>query len=175
MKKSQGFTLIELVVVIVILGILAVTAAPKFLNIQDDAAEATTHGLKGAMASAVEIVHGKAIVQGTESLAQSSPDAYIELSDGTKIETHYGYPAGNLEGIFLAVSGLDDSDYVGDSDIDSEWVYDIKDIDSISFALATRASDLQDESAGDFGNCNVQYTAPSDVGYEPQIVFHTCL
>ena len=37
MKKQGGFTLIELVVVIVILGILAVTAAPKFLNLQDDA------------------------------------------------------------------------------------------------------------------------------------------
>lgn len=37
MKKQAGFTLIELVIVIIILGILAVTAAPKFLNLQDDA------------------------------------------------------------------------------------------------------------------------------------------
>ncbi|MDW3189737.1 type II secretion system protein, partial [Vibrio sp. Vb0932] len=40
MKKQTGFTLIELVVVIVILGILAVTAAPRFLNLQNDAREA---------------------------------------------------------------------------------------------------------------------------------------
>ena len=37
MKRQQGFTLIELVVVIIILGILAVTAAPKFINLQGDA------------------------------------------------------------------------------------------------------------------------------------------
>ncbi|MGL4750761.1 MAG: type II secretion system protein, partial [Shewanella sp.] len=37
MKRQQGFTLIELVVVIIILGILAVTAAPKFINLQSDA------------------------------------------------------------------------------------------------------------------------------------------
>ncbi|WP_219592386.1 prepilin-type N-terminal cleavage/methylation domain-containing protein, partial [Aeromonas salmonicida] len=37
MKKQAGFTLIELVIVIIILGILAVTAAPKFLNLQGDA------------------------------------------------------------------------------------------------------------------------------------------
>ncbi|MEC8489586.1 MAG: prepilin-type N-terminal cleavage/methylation domain-containing protein, partial [Pseudomonadota bacterium] len=36
-STQQGFTLIELIIVIVLLGILAVTAAPKFLNLQDDA------------------------------------------------------------------------------------------------------------------------------------------
>ena len=50
MKKQGGFTLIELVVVIVILGILAVTAAPRFLNLQDDAKERQTlEGLAGAI------------------------------------------------------------------------------------------------------------------------------
>ena len=42
MKRQGGFTLIELVVVIVILGILAVTAAPRFLNLQDDARNAVS-------------------------------------------------------------------------------------------------------------------------------------
>ncbi len=45
MKKQTGFTLIELVVVIVILGILAVTAAPRFLNLQNDAREALRNPL----------------------------------------------------------------------------------------------------------------------------------
>ena len=40
-STQQGFTLIELIIVIVLLGILAVTAAPKFLNLQDDARDAT--------------------------------------------------------------------------------------------------------------------------------------
>ncbi|MGL4893853.1 MAG: type II secretion system protein, partial [Shewanella sp.] len=45
MKKQQGFTLIELVVVIIILGILAVTAAPKFINLQGDARVSALNGL----------------------------------------------------------------------------------------------------------------------------------
>lgn len=49
MKRQGGFTLIELVVVIVILGILSVTAAPRFLNLQDDARDSAAQGLRGAM------------------------------------------------------------------------------------------------------------------------------
>ena len=70
MKKQGGFTLIELVVVIVILGILAVTAAPRFLNLQDDAKNATLEGLAGAIQGASGIIYGKAAIAGLEALLQ---------------------------------------------------------------------------------------------------------
>lgn len=54
-KKQHGFTLIELVVVIVILGILAATALPKFINLSGDAKEASFQGVKGGAASAMNI------------------------------------------------------------------------------------------------------------------------
>ncbi len=69
MKRQGGFTLIELVVVIVILGILAVTAAPRFLNLQGDAREASLQGLKGAMQGAAGIVYGRAALDGKEGIA----------------------------------------------------------------------------------------------------------
>ena len=56
MKNNQGFTLIELVVVIVILGILAATAAPKFIDLTGDATEATLKGVKGALNGVMPIV-----------------------------------------------------------------------------------------------------------------------
>ncbi|MGS0728942.1 type II secretion system protein, partial [Shewanella sp. 0m-11] len=52
MQKQNGFTLIELVVVIIILGILAVTAAPKFINLQSDARASALQGVKGAIQGA---------------------------------------------------------------------------------------------------------------------------
>ncbi|OJH77516.1 Type II secretion system protein G precursor [Vibrio vulnificus] len=65
MKKHAGFTLIELVVVIVILGILAVTVAPRFLNLQDDAKVARLEGMRGAIAAGLAMGYGKMAMAGS--------------------------------------------------------------------------------------------------------------
>ena len=62
MNKQAGFTLVELIIVIVILGILAVTAAPRFLNLQGDANASTLEGLQGSIRSGMNIVNGKSII-----------------------------------------------------------------------------------------------------------------
>ena len=62
--NQQGFTLIELVVVIVILGVLAVTAAPKFIDLTGDAKASTLEAVKGSLNSAADMAHAKALVAG---------------------------------------------------------------------------------------------------------------
>ena len=64
---SSGFTLIELIVVIVILGILAVSAAPRFMDLQSDARAATLRGMMGAVKSANSLILGKAVLHGTNT------------------------------------------------------------------------------------------------------------
>ncbi|EAS63652.1 type II secretion system GspH family protein [Photobacterium angustum] len=106
MIKQKGFTLIELVVVIVILGILAVTAAPKFLNLQNDARNASLQGLKGAIQGAASIVYGKAAIDGVEGAASGKQVEGINVV--------YGYPTADTDGIVKAVNGLEsDGDWIG--------------------------------------------------------------
>ncbi|MFG0604210.1 type II secretion system protein [Vibrio mimicus] len=149
MKRQGGFTLIELVVVIVILGILAVTAAPRFLNLQNDAREASLQGLKGAVDGAAGIVYGKAAVSGKDSKPDDSVDG---------INIVYGYPAATSAGIGAAVTGLS-SDWTGVADTSST---------PPSFVITFKNSNLDTATKIIGTNCYVKYeqAASSAVGSE---------
>lgn len=89
MNKQKGFTLIELIIVIVILGILAVTAAPRFIDLQSDAREKTLEGVKAALQGASQLVYAKAAIAGQQSAATAT----TTLSTGVDVETIFGYPS----------------------------------------------------------------------------------
>ncbi len=82
-KQQAGFTLIELVMVIVILGILAATAIPKFVDLSDEAQQATTAGVAGALGSGSAInVAVRSVGNTTDSIAVADCDVLDGTLDG---------------------------------------------------------------------------------------------
>ena len=114
MKKQNGFTLIELVVVIIILGILAVTAAPKFINLQGDARVSTLQGMKAAIQGSNSLVYSKSAIAGVES----QDDTTVNIGTGTAANVSYGYlqaTEADLENALDVVFAATGADWIVDA------------------------------------------------------------
>lgn len=159
-RNNGGFTLIELIVVIVILGILAVTAAPKFIDLQSDARLATLNGMKAAINSAVSLTYGKSLVTGEEKKEEGS----ITIN-GSPVTVCYGYPcaaATKIQGV------LDIGDFNAcTAGVAGDWCFEDGTADDSSIKIFV----ANGYSSG--SKCYVEYKQPDASGKAPTVTLPT--
>lgn len=159
-SKPSGFSLIELVVVIIIISTLAVVAIPRFMNLQGDATMSTLQGVKGALESAASITYAKSALQGEQKLpGVTATDTELTDPKANGVYTSFGYPEATSNALLAAAILSADG-----------WTVKVN---SPGTAIITPANITSPITEGANGNgCNVTYVQAADKDSRPIITVY---
>lgn len=158
MNKNQGFTLIELMVVIVLLGILAATALPKFINLADDALHAKVSANAGALRDGVKLANMKwrALGSPNDFSKRDNIQLYGTDTSGQIDINPHGFPAQSYAGSDTIISANNNDDCL------SLWQALIESGDS-NAAVDDSAEFIVKYEGSE--TCSYKLTAKSDFGF----------
>lgn len=105
-KPAKGFTMVELVVVIIVLGILAAVAVPRIVAWNSSARIASLHNLEGSLKASIGLVKSLTTIRGAGAAGTQAGITWVTMTTGNQIRVWSGYPDRWCDGIAATQQGV---------------------------------------------------------------------
>lgn len=165
-STQLGFTIVELIAIVIILGVLSATAVPKFINLRSEANIAALQSMGSAILSSANVVNAKSFIKGIQNQAKTDID--LDEDGVNDVEVVYGYPSGHRSNGIPKIMG---------GEFSREWTWSANASNTIFWlttaALGKRSGLYVNNTAVQASNCYILYNQATSISVKPKVSFVT--